>query len=229
MILPEILDEVHVVEAAALVTEYYTNTYKRGEIRTGARFEGWAGGGDNSETANTITADDLIAVTFLSVDVPAPAAIGILETHRDEISDLLAQIPADLDLADVTDARFNTLLGRGSAASQLWSVLRRTPEDRWGIGQTTASKIMARKRPWLIPIYDSVVRPLMGIKDSSSQWTAWYSALRSGAGLPGRLAQIRKASGVAPNASALRIMDVVLWKHGKDIAAGQQRLARTAV
>lgn len=211
MKLPVILDENHVGEAAALVTGYYTKKRKRGGLQTGARYESWTGGGDNPDLANTVTAEDLIAVTFLSVQVPAPAAIGILETCKDEISGLLELIPTGQDLADVTAERFDSLLGPGSAAWQLWSVLCRTHDDRWGIGSTTASKMMARKRPRLIPIYDSVVGPLMGLKDSDDQWTTWHAVLRGSAWLPARLSEIQMGSGVAADATALHIVDVVLW------------------
>ncbi|MET4002807.1 hypothetical protein ABIB48_001525 [Arthrobacter sp. UYCu511] len=111
MKLPMILDAAHIDQAAELVEEYYTKTYKRGEIQTGARFESWAGGGDAPEVVNTITADDLIPVGFLSVEVPAPAAIGILETHKAKISELLIEIPADLDLASVSTEKFASTLG----------------------------------------------------------------------------------------------------------------------
>ncbi|ALO67937.1 hypothetical protein AS189_17410 [Arthrobacter alpinus] len=221
MKLPKILDSAHVEQAAALVNEYYTKTYKRGEVQTGARFESWMGGGDASEVVNTITADDLIAVTFLSVDVPAPAAIGILETHKDKISELLEQIPSDLDLAKVSAEDFASTLGTDSAAVQLWRLLRQSDAEWWGIGQTRASKIMARKRPRLIPIYDSVVGPLMGLKNSNKQWSTWHELLTDGSGLPERLKEIQEKSAVAPDASALRIMDVVLWKHGKNLATSK--------
>lgn len=218
MKLPEILDSAHVDDATVLVKEYYTQTYKRGEIQTGARFESWMGGGDAPEAVNTITADDLIAVAFLSVDVPAPAAIGILETHKDEISTLLAQIPADIDLANLAAEDFASTMGQGSAAIQLWRLLRQSDDERWGIGPTTASKIMARKRPRLIPIYDSVIGSVMEMKNSDKQWILWHELLTNGSGLSERLTEIQTQSGVAPDASALRIMDVVLWKHGKKLA-----------
>ncbi|WP_315914256.1 DUF6308 family protein [Arthrobacter sp. lap29] len=219
MKLPEVLDSDQVHQALELVKRYYTHTNKRNEIRTGARFETWAGGGDDPGYANAITADDLIAVTFLSVDVPGPAAIGILETHREEISTLLEQIPANLELANVSTEEFAAILGADSAAVKLWKILRQSNAQRWGVGQTIASKIMARKRPLLIPIYDSVVAPLMGLKNSDTQWMTWHGVLADGTGLPERLKAIHELSGVAPDASALRIMDVVLWMHGKQLAA----------
>lgn len=222
MKLPEILDSVHVEQAAALVKDYYTKTNNRGDIQTGARFESWMGGGDAAEVVNTITADDLIAVTFLSVDVPAPAAIGILETHKGKISELLEQIPADLDLANLSVEDFASTLGQDSAAIQLWRLLRQSDAERWGVGPTTASKIMARKRPRLIPIYDSVIGSVMEMKNSDKQWSFWHEVLTDGSGLPERLKKIQEKSGVASEASALRIMDVVLWKHGKKLATAKK-------
>lgn len=228
MTIHEILDENHVAEAAALVKAYYTETLDHGEIRTGARFDSWAGGGEAPNVVNVITADDLLAVTFLAVDVPAPAVIGILETRKDEISGLLEQIPAGLDLAYLSADGLNALMGEGSPALQLWRILRRTESDRWGIGPTTASKIMARKRPRLIPIFDSVIAPLMGMKDSRDQWTIWHSVLTDGNGLPERLKRIHELSGVAPEGSAIRVMDVILWMHGKNLANARKSALKAA-
>ncbi|WP_268245862.1 DUF6308 family protein [Streptomyces chryseus] len=46
---------------------------------TGSRFEHLAGGGGRPEVADTVTAEDLVAVQTLSVTVPAPVALDILE------------------------------------------------------------------------------------------------------------------------------------------------------
>ena len=75
---------------------------------------------------------------------------------------------------------------------------------------------MARKRPKLIPIYDSVVGPLMGLnRNSLDQWSTWHTALTDGTGLPQRLQEIRRVSGISDPISDLRVMDIVLWMHGK--------------
>ncbi len=143
------------------------------------------GGGDAPEVANRVTADDLVSVSFLALDIPGEAAFGILETHAALISDLLAQIPADLDLTDVQDNDFDKLLGEDSPALQLWHVLRGRDTGRWGMGETRTSKLLARKRPKLIPIYDSVVGPLMELDNYSlGQWKMWHAALTDGSGLP---------------------------------------------
>lgn len=217
MALPEILLPALVDEAAALVNEYYTKLYRNGVPQTGSRFDNWAGGGDRVEVANAITADDLLAVSFLSVPVPAPAIIGLVETRSAEARRLLEEIPTDLDLAAVTADEYETILGALGPASKLWRLLRGTDTYRWGIGPTTASKIMARKRPRLVPIYDSVVGPLMGLNNNDTQWRTWHAALTDGAGLPERLTAIREKSGISLQISDLRTMDVALWMHGKKL------------
>ncbi|NHW47135.1 hypothetical protein HAV21_09555 [Paenarthrobacter sp. MSM-2-10-13] len=217
MTLPKILSQSKIDEAAALVGEYYTKLYRNDLPQTGSRFDDWAGGGDKREVAHVITADDVLAVSFLSVHVTARAAIGLIETHADEVAELLERIPTDLDLSAVAPHEYAEVLGSQSPANQLWRLLRGSDSYRWGVGPTTASKIMARKRPRLMPIYDSVVGPLMGLNNSDTQWRTWHAALTDGGGLPERLTAIREKSGIVLPISRLRTMDVVLWMHGKKL------------
>jgi hypothetical protein len=226
MALPTILTEGIEQEAARLLADYYRRTADGLPAYTGSYFNSWAGGGDSGENRNTITADDLIAFSFLSVKIPGEASYGFLHTHKDKISGLLREIPSDRNLADVSSAEFPRVLGENSAAMQLWDVLRGRDTGRWGIGRTKASKIMARKRPHLIPIYDSVVAPLMGLKKSDNQWITWHGAIMEDPGLSPRLRQIRDKSGIEEPISDLRTMDIVLWTYGKQIAT--PALAATA-
>ncbi len=214
MLYPTILQAGHQDKAAEFVRRYYQPTAGNTTPRTGTRFDDWAGGGDHPDCAHRITADDLVAVSFLSVDIKGRAAIGLLEKHADEITKLLRQLPVDVDL---WDADVDVLNAPGNPAGDLWHLLRGRTHGRWGIGPTRASKIMARKRPRLIPIYDSVVHPLMGLKDSGGQWTAWYAALTDGTNLPGRLEEIREAADAPKHISGLRVMDIVLWMHGIEL------------
>ncbi|MET3366938.1 UNVERIFIED_CONTAM: hypothetical protein ABIE34_000159 [Jeotgalibacillus campisalis] len=217
MKLPDILTEDRTDEAAALVNKYYTKLYRHGLPQTGSRFDDWAGGGDRTDIANVFTADDVLSVSFLSVQVPAPAAIGLVETHGGDVTALLEQIPTDLDLASVTSEDYETLLGPNSPANALWRLLRGSDTYRWGIGPTTASKILARKRPRLFPIYDSIVGPLMGLPTAEGQWETWHKVLTDGSGLPDRLQAIKAESGIEHDISDLRTMDVILWMHGKEL------------
>ncbi|KIA73920.1 hypothetical protein ANMWB30_11680 [Arthrobacter sp. MWB30] len=217
MALPDILMGDRADDAAALVKKYYTKLYNLGLPQSGSHFDDWAGGGDSPDVANSLTADDVVAVSFLSVQVPAQAAIGLLETSAGKVQGLLEQIPTDLDLASVSSEEYEALLGPNSPANDLWCLLRGSESYRWGIGPTTASKIMARKRPRLIPIFDSVVGPLMGHPKPKGQWKTWHSVLSDGSGLPARLRAIKEKSGIEQDISVLRTMDVVLWMHGKEL------------
>ena len=216
MKLPDILNDDHIDAAAKLLSAYYRLTTAGLPAYTGSLFNSWACGGDASDVVNRVTADDLIAVSFLAVDIPGEAAFGILETYASLISDLLAQIPADLDMAKMNGNDFDKLLGEDSPTLQLWHVLRGRVTGRWGMGETRTSKLMARKRPRLIPIYDSIVGPMMGLETGSlGQWQRWHTALTDGTVPPQRLQEIFRASGISDPISDIRVMDIVLWMYGK--------------
>jgi hypothetical protein len=173
-----------------------------------------AGGGDTVDP-HRITPADLMAVSTLSVHVPAQAAIGIGEGLAGEIQALLSQIPVDAKLETVTGTEFAALLGEDSPALQLWRLLRQTGNP-WGVGPTTTSKLLARKRPHLIPIYDSVVRKRTGMSNDGSQWTRWFDAFQNDEGhaFAARLRRIRDRAGT-PHLSLLRVLDIVLWMDGR--------------
>ncbi len=89
--------------------------------------------------------------------------------------------------------------------------LRQLPK----IGPTRASKLLARKRPRLRPIWDSVVTSVTGTLDR--QWEPLRVALRDNdKALHHRLIRIRGAAGLPAEVSALRVFDVVTWMEGKD-------------
>lgn len=215
MQIPDILTDHNVGTAAGLLSDYYTRPVAKGRVRTGAHFDSWAGGGDSPDVVGTLTADDMFAASFLSVPFEPAAVIGLLGERLPTIQKLLAEIPADLDLADVTKENFKALLGEESPAWELWDVLRGKKDGGWGIGPTRASKIMARKRPRLIPIWDSVVHAQTGVKDSLTQWTGWHEALTQDSGaLARRLDNIQHEAELSYPVSQLRVMDVVLWMNG---------------
>ncbi|MGW6137380.1 DUF6308 family protein [Streptomyces sp. NPDC055140] len=161
------------------------------------------GGGDRTSIANVVTAADLIAVQTLSVQVPPAAALALLEGRlAGELSVLLGQIPADIDMANADPA----LLRPGSAADRSWHLIK----DQKGLGWVTTNKLLARKRPRLIPVYDQVVRCVVGHPESF--WLSLREALAAeGNALHEQLLSLRDDAGVPETVSALRICDVVLW------------------
>lgn len=230
MELPDILSDHNVKEAATLLRRYYHERDKKGLLSTGSYFDEWAGRGDTANR-DVITDSDAVAVSMLSVTVPAKAMVGLAEPETAaRITELLRQVPTDVPLSNLsTENAADLLTGEGPAA-KLWKALRKTKSDRWGIGATTASKIMARKRPHLIPIWDEVIGQVIGARNSDDQWMSWHRLLTDGSGLPERLAEIHRLSEVELPLSELRIMDVILWRHGKDQGLGVRRAAgRTRV
>ncbi|MCC9204134.1 DUF6308 family protein [Arthrobacter sp. zg-Y769] len=222
MHIPEILTEKQTENAVTLLKNYYTERGSKGRVRTGSRFDTWAGGGDAPDVVNTITADDMLAASFLSVRFSPRASIGILETRRDDITALLAQIPADLDLTALNRDEVEKVLGEESPAWKLWDILRGKEDGGWGIGSTKASKLLARKRPRLIPIWDSVVKSETKLKGSLTQWDDWHAALtKDNAALALHLDEIQRRAELPHPVSRLRAMDVVLWMHGTGGGAPQ--------
>jgi hypothetical protein len=170
---------------------------------TGSRFEHLAGGGDRLEVADRITAEDLVAVQALSVTVPAPVALDILEGRLGvRLSGLLQAIPRDIDMVDADAA----VVAGGSPADQAWHLLC----AQHGVNWVIAGKILARKRPRLLPVYDRVVRCAVG--QPSSFWLALHAALRADdRALHRQLMELRQVAGVPETVSALRVCDVAVW------------------
>jgi hypothetical protein len=218
MELPAILKEENVETAAELLRRYYLEpSRKTGLLSTGSYFDEWGNRGDNPEVGDRITDSDAVAVSMLSVKVPARAIIGLQEQPlAAHIQRLLAKIPTDVKISDLTVAEAEATFGEGSPAWLLWNELRRTPKTRWDVGATTASKIMARKRPHLIPIWDKVIGAVVGKDTSEDQWLNWHNLFMVDPDLAGRLARIHKLSTVPTPISELRIMDAILWRYGKD-------------
>jgi len=135
-------------DAVSLLRRYYGSAFAGPGSAVGAAFDTWDSTGTRHQDVNRFTADDLVAVTFLSVNTPARAARELLRDRADEFSALLVTLGPDRDLADEPDPLDNDWPGWA-----LMSALRDLP----GVGPTTASKLLARKRPRLRPIWDSVI------------------------------------------------------------------------
>lgn len=216
MDLPAILDPGREQQAAGLLRSYYTRKLTSGRVRTGAYFDTWAGGGATPDAVNRLTADDLVAITLLGEDLKGPAALGLLGTHAAAIAALLESIPADLDMADVTPRDFAQLYGKDSAAWQLWDVVRGYAGGQWRMGAAKTSKLLARKRPRLIPIWDPALTRAADLTSSLTYWAEWHRLLTAdGGALARRLDAVQAAAGLPSPVSTLRAMDVVLWMDAK--------------
>ena len=207
--LPASLSPARRSQAVAYLQEYFAPAIGSSGY-TGSRFERLGGGGDRPAVAHEFTPEDLVAVTLLSVDVPARAALEILEHRRSKLHELLRQIPTDRDLVEVDPA----------SITKSWAPWRLETELRsiTDLGPTTVSKLIARKRPRLIPVFDSVVQDL--VKPVGGFWASLNGALRADdRALQNHLISLREESGIGQNVSPLRVFDVVAWRTGKDAIA----------
>ena len=148
-----------------------------------------------------ITADDLLAVTLLDVRVPPTAVRAWLGPQSDRISELLGSIDAQADLWD------DDVAASIETAGELWRLL----QEQNGIGWVTAGKLLARKRPRLIPIYDSVVKAWMGAP--TRVWVPLREVLCEDAGIREEIEQLRP---LGCTASLLRLLDVAIWMIGSN-------------
>lgn len=200
--LPRSLTRPSDAHAIALLREYYQPApeHRGGVAHTGCLFDTWAGGGAAAGVADRFTADDLIALSLLGVTVPGRTAILLLDRQAAEYSALLAAIGPDRDLADVPD-------GEISPNWPAWRAhdLLRTLD---GLDWVGAAKLLARKRPRLIPGYDRAVRAVLG--GEHYYWEPLRESLRAdGRRLHQRLLQIRDKAEVPADISAIRVFDIL--------------------
>jgi len=145
--------------------------------------------------SDEFTVADLLAVTLLDVVYP-PAAVRELLDHASLWRPLLAAVPDTLALWEMTDNAYR-------AADMLWRALMGLP----GVGPTKAGKLLARKRPDLVPIYDDVIATFLA-PESRGLWWELSEALQD---------DVRRhridalACVVDPRVSTLRALDVAIW------------------
>jgi hypothetical protein len=190
--------------AVEVLQRYYSlGAYRDWAPFTGAQFDDWDTTHSRICDTNRFTADDLVAVSLLSVDVPPAAAIELLDTGASRFSRLLRELGGDRDLVEETQS-----WSAEWAGWRLWSELMALP----GVGATTASKLLARKRPRLRPIYDSVVATVI---ESPDIWEPLRKLLNERDDLHPRLLRLREQAGLTDAVSALRVFDVLAWMEGK--------------
>jgi hypothetical protein len=164
---------------------------------------------------NGIDSDDLIATTMLSIQVRLGSNSGFdprklvrFPDHAERISELLQQLPADLDLHELDEQEYATYVGAETApAAQLWTLLRQQIE----LPRVATFKLLARKRPRLLPIRDGQLKAALG--EQPDWWKAWWETLRAKPDIVTRLTEIRDLAD-APTLSLLRVADVAVWMNG---------------
>ena len=184
----------------ALIKKYFGDNF------SGAEFDRYG-----SNAKNGITSDDLIAVTMLSIPISSnqlrgitPKEVCALMNRSDEIGALLRRIPSGPSLEQLSGRDFDRYLAPGSPADDLYElILGIIPRRR-----VATNKLIARKRPALLPVHDTVVRGALGKTDNF--WKSWWQALHERGDIVDRLKQLRHEAD-KPHLSLLRVADIVIW------------------
>lgn len=203
--LPRVLsDHFRAVEC---LRSYFAGASDRPQF-TGSHFDSFAGGGDRPDVAHQFTTEDIVAVSMLSVRVSAHAAIELLgRRSQDVMGTLLREVPTDLDLIDAAESE----IGDRSPLAYLWRELRLLP----GVGPVIASKLLARKRPRLVPIRDKIVLAELN-HPGVGYWRDLQHALREdGCRLAHELTDIRDHAELSYQISVIRTFDILVWTTGK--------------
>ncbi|HET9896339.1 MAG TPA: DUF6308 family protein [Streptosporangiaceae bacterium] len=210
--------------ARALLRDYFRRD-SDGYVYSGAMFDVYpadaaSGNVTPPGATSSITDSDLIALSMLGIRVTGYEALIITHDRHQEIQSLLADVPPDVGIEDEASAR---LLARGESAWKLWKLLRdikdRTKEARFGA--VAAGKLLARKRPDLIPIEDSQIAAVFSRKPPDRD-ERWWDDVRSaaldpkpvasGTTLWRYLARIRDQE-KKDHLPVLRVLDIIGWMH----------------
>jgi Family of unknown function (DUF6308) len=148
---------------------------------------------------------------MLNVSVLRSAQRSLLGDAKPEVIRLLRIIPDDLDIWDVAPADYNSRLGPGSPAWQLWRLVFDKQKGARSAGRgVTAGKLLHAKRPHLVPIFDRArISKALSI-DHYHCWEALWCTLRDPgvrSGLCALQAEVDQAAGL----SLLRVLDIVAW------------------
>jgi hypothetical protein len=143
-----------------------------------------------------IVADDLLAVTLLDVRWTPLAVRGLLCDQADEVSKLLVEVDDKTEIGHPDSGK------QLDAAEPLWKLLYRLP----GVRDTRASKLLARKRPRLIPITDSIIVSAVGTPGHT-----WETVRHCFQEDLFRQAVQPLRPGNTESVSLLRIFDVAIW------------------
>jgi hypothetical protein len=174
---------------------------------------------DTGSGPDQLNDGDLLAPVLLNV-APTIKAVFNLQAVRSGLEAVLARIPRDLTLqAAVADGSHRRpLQALGGFLDQGGGVP--------GVGGTILMKIMHRKRPLLVPLYDTKVYdcycgttadyPIH--PDPKRTWAEFFTLLAESMAedLDSQPAQWKALTSAAPNdVLLLRILDVVAWNLGK--------------
>jgi hypothetical protein len=145
---------------------------------------------------NEIIADDLFAVTLLDVRWTPLAVRALLGKRVAQVGNLLGGIDNHTDMwADEAGKQL-------AAVEPLWELLCSLP----GVRDTRASKLLARKRPRLIPVTDSII--VSAVSTPGQTWLTLRHCFQD-ANFRESVKELQPRN--AESATLLRVFDVAIW------------------
>lgn len=203
------------LDEARTIIEMYTGGID--ERRTKADFYAWPYYDhlDTGATPSDLNDGDLLAPVLLNVD-PGIHGFASLQRIRPTLQGLLDAVPEDMGLG--SEEATPDVLDR---VAELFSVLDNGKV--LGVGGTTLSKVLHRKRPELIPLRDRFVHdayvPDRMEPSPERTWVEYFrlllvemqADLRANPTGWQSLTQIPSGGGLTP----LRALDIIAWRKGK--------------
>ncbi len=205
--LPPVIDQKDPAEATRFLTHYYCS----GKF-IGGRWDAFDPSGTRIADADRFTGDDVASTALLNTPMDGSAVEQLLVTRRDEFTELLRAAGPDRDFIDVDpDPQGEDM----RPVFTLYEALKSLPD----VGPTTASKLLARKRPNLFAIIDSALLNTVFRETRKDTYIGRQRLHEVLAGNDGatwkRLLSYRQAAGLGDEVSALRVFDVLAWMTAK--------------
>lgn len=168
---------------------------------------------------DAITPVDLLATSTLSVDIPVAAIRRFLDPGKSsELRVRLQVLPTDLRLEGVEEG--SGVPERMAALYDHVKHMLRRANAATANPWVTASKLVARKRPLLFPVRDSVVTGVLGLSATYPEDWPTYRAMVRDAELMKRLDEVVQQAAARDGVTSLdpdlrlRHLDVVVWQWG---------------
>jgi hypothetical protein len=173
----------------------------------GRHFESFAA---DAEYANEITTADVASLLLLSITRDLGGIMLDVQANSHQVSKLLHAIP-QTPLHEVPHA----VIAPDSAAWNLHALLKSMGAQN---NDVAAAKLLARKRPHLLPIYDNRVKRVLSTPDMPlrhiNMWDCYWTWFAANAERAEGVMELRGEVSKLERLSLLRIMDVVLWMKG---------------
>jgi hypothetical protein len=190
--------------------------YLKDTERTGREFHSYH---RNQSDVNIVSPADLVAVSLLSVRIAEnpsslkPSSILLLnkESIKNRIEYELQSIPADVSIESVDRNEYLEYIKR---SRNIWTIIEK---DAGINSRVVRYKLLARKRPLLFPIRDSILDKALQSRSLKDWYLSWYEAFHNSEyHIRNDLIEVRKEAQSLANQQIdhglLRIADMIIWE-----------------